>query len=291
MKNLPSEPTLVYTFLLAIAVLVLNPRPTSSWLEVEDQKEFSYIPGSPNGPENWGKLHKDWEICNNGTKQSPINVVCNRMISAPWLGKLKKFYKPSSAILVNRGHDIELQWDVPGSAGFIKIYGTIYALDRVHWHSPSEHTINGKRYDLELHMVHKNVRLQKVAVVAVLYTICTGCEDSFLSMLQDAIRDISAGGEKKVSVGLVDPNDIDMGSREYYRYMGSLTTPPCTEGVIWTIKKQVMTVSEEQVMSLRRAVHDGAIGNARPLQAINNRHILYYHPWFQTTSPLSTADM
>ncbi|RZC91713.1 hypothetical protein C5167_027776 [Papaver somniferum] len=289
MKSFLSAPTLV--FLLVIGVLVLNSRPTSSWLEVEDQTEFSYIPGSPNGPENWGKLHKDWAICNNGTKQSPIDIVCNRMISAPWLRKLKKLYKPSSATLTNRGHDIELQWDVPGSAGFIKIYGTIYTLDRVHWHSPSEHTINGKRYDLELHMVHKNVRLQKVAVVAVLYKICSGCTDSFLSMLESAICEISAGTEKKVSLGLVDPNDIDVGSREYYRYKGSLTTPPCTEGVIWTIKKQVMTVSKEQVMSLRIAVHDGAIGNARPLQAINNRHILYYHPWFQTTSPLSTADM
>ncbi|KAI3880507.1 hypothetical protein MKW92_004117 [Papaver armeniacum] len=289
MKSFLSAPTLV--FLLVIGVLVLNPRPTSSWLEVEDQREFSYIPGSPNGPENWGKLHKDWATCSNGTKQSPIDVVCNRMISAPWLGRLKKFYLPASATLVNRGHDIELAWDVPGSAGFIKIYGNIYALDRAHWHSPSEHTINGKRYDLELHLVHKNVRLQKVAVVAVLYKICAGCEDLFLSMLEGAISDISAGTQKKVSLGLVDPNDIDVGGREYYRYKGSLTTPPCTEGVIWTIKKQVMTVSEEQVISLREAVHDGAIGNARPLQPINNRHILNYHPWFQTTSSPSTADM
>ncbi|KAI3913502.1 hypothetical protein MKW98_003981 [Papaver atlanticum] len=291
MKNLPREPTLVYTFLLVIAVLVLNPRPTSSWLEVEDQTEFSYIPGSPNGPENWGKLHKDWAICNNGTKQSPINVVCNRMISAPWLGRLKKFYVPASATLVNRGHDIELKWDIPESAGFINIYGNIYALDQVHWHSPSEHTINGERYALELHMVHKNLRLRKVAVVAVLYRICAGCENSFLSMLEDAIRDISAGTEKKVSVGLVNPNDINVGCREYYRYKGSLTTPPCSEGVIWTIKKQVMTVSKEQVISLRRAAHDGEGCNARPLQAINNRHILNYNPWFQTTSPPSTADM
>ncbi|KAI3997488.1 hypothetical protein MKX01_008095 [Papaver californicum] len=292
MKNFLSEPTLVYTFLLMIGVLVLNPRPTSSsWLEVEDQKEFSYLPGSPNGPENWGKLHKDWEICNNGTKQSPIDVVRNKMISAPWLGKLKKFYVPASATLVNRGHDIELQWDVPGSAGFIKIDGNIYALHGVHWHSPSEHTINGKRYDLELHMVHKNVRLRKVAVVAVLYRICSECKDSFLSMLEGAIGDISAGTEKKVSVGQVDPNGIDAGSSEYYRYVGSFTTPPCTEGVIWTIKEQVMTVSEEQVMSLRRAAHVGAIGNARPLQSLNNRYILHYYPWFQTTSLPLMADI
>ncbi|KAI3842650.1 hypothetical protein MKX03_027314 [Papaver bracteatum] len=291
MKDFLGEPTLVYAFLLVIAVLVLNPRPTSSWLEVEDQTEFSYIPGSPNGPDNWGKLHKDWATCNNGTKQSPIDVVCNWMISPPWLRKLKKSYVPASATLVNRGHDIELKWDIPGSAGFINIYGNIYELDQVHWHSPSEHTINGRRYDLELHMVHKNVQLQKVAVVAVLYTICNGYENSFLSMLESAICEISATAEKKVSVGLVDPNDIDVGGREYYRYKGSLTTPPCTEGVIWTIKKQVMTVSKEQVNSLRRAVHDGEYGNARPLQEINNRHILNYNPWFQTTSPPSTADM
>ncbi|RZC91714.1 hypothetical protein C5167_027777 [Papaver somniferum] len=108
------------------------PRPTSSWLEVENQEEFNYIAGSPKGPENWGNLRKEWATCKNGTKQSPIDVAYNRMINAPWLGKLKKLYVPASATLINRGHDIDLQWDVQGNAGFIQINSITYALDQVH---------------------------------------------------------------------------------------------------------------------------------------------------------------
>ncbi|MCL7030916.1 hypothetical protein MKW94_006428 [Papaver nudicaule] len=290
MKSFQSEPTLVFTFLL-IGVLVLNPRPTKSWLEVENQLEFDYIVGSAKGPANWGKLRDEWATCNNGTKQSPIDVVYNKMSNAPWLGNLKKLYIPASATLKNRGRDISLQWDVPGSGGYIQISGNTYTLDQVHWHSPSEHTVNGKRYDLELHMVHKNERLQKVAVVAVLYTI-SGCgsKDPFLKTLEGSISDIS-GPKKEVKVGRINPSAIDVCSSEYYRYVGSLTTPPCTEGVIWTIKKQVMSVSKEQVMLLRKAVADGARRNARPLQSLNNRGILYYCPRYQTASSPLVDDM
>ncbi|KAI3949774.1 hypothetical protein MKW92_039964 [Papaver armeniacum] len=286
MKNFVSKPILlVYTYLLT-AVLVLNSsRPTSSWLEVEPRN----VIGSPNGPENWGDLRAEWVTCKNGTNQSPIDLAFSKMRYAPELGDLQTNYTPASGILKNKGYRIRLQWVVAGNAGSIQINNITYVLDNIHWHSPSEHTINGIYLDhetstltvkmipfpLEQHLVHKNVQLQKVAVVAVLYAISI-FKDPFLSKLEDNIMDISGTGASEVNVGQIDPNDIDMSDRTYYRYLGSLTTPPCDEGVSWTIKKKVMPVRRDQVMLLRNAVHDGNENNARPLQPLNNRDILYY---------------
>ncbi|KAI3898850.1 hypothetical protein MKW92_043303 [Papaver armeniacum] len=248
MKSFVSKPIfLVYAYLL-IVVLVSNSRPASSWLEVENQEDFSYVTGSGNGPENWGNLRPEWATCKNGTQQSPINLAFSKMQYAPELGDLQMKYTPASGILKNRGHDISLQWAVAGAAGSIQIDDITYVLDQIHWHSPSEHTVNGRRFALELHMVHKNVELKKVAVVAVLYCLSI-FKDPFLSKVID---------------------------RKYYRYLGSLTTPPCDEGVTWTIKRKVMPVRIDQVMLLRSAVHDGNGNNARPLQPLNNREILYY---------------
>ncbi|KAK7815727.1 alpha carbonic anhydrase 4 [Quercus suber] len=251
---------------------------------------------------------------------------------------------------------VQLKWE--GDAGSIQINGTDYFLDQGHWHSPSEHSINGRRYDLELHMVHlardPNVT-NKIAVVGLFYKI--GHHDDFLSKLMSNIlsmtdkkdernmgvidpREIKMGGKKyyrymgsltvppctegviwainkkirtvsreqvkslRVAVhdlmsnilsmtdkkdernmGVIDPREIKMGGKKYYRYMGSLTVPPCTEGVIWTMNKKIRTVSREQVKSLRVAVHDYAEKNARPVQQLNNREIHFYGP-----NPTSTRN-
>ncbi|KAI3984425.1 hypothetical protein MKX01_011379, partial [Papaver californicum] len=146
----------------------------------------------------------------------------NILITVKFYGKIKKRYKPANTTLKNRGHDITLHWGI-GTAGSIRINGTKYALDQSHWHSPSEHTINGKRFALELHMVHRNLELGKTVVVHVLYKI--GGPDSFLK-------------EVEIKIGMVNPRNIKTGGGKYYRYLGSLTTPPCTEGVIWTINRR-----------------------------------------------------
>ncbi|KAI3985570.1 hypothetical protein MKX01_033374, partial [Papaver californicum] len=169
-------------------------------------------------------------------------------------GKIKKRYKQANATLKNRGHDFTLQWGI-GTAGSIRINGTKYALDQSHWHSPCEHTINGKRFSLELHMVHRNLELGKTGVLHVLYKI--GGPDSFLKEYLFLYIDsffccefFSAGegykehfghryrDSKKIKIGMVNPRHIKTGGGKYYRYLGSLTTPPYTEGVIWTINRR-----------------------------------------------------
>ncbi|KAG6497584.1 alpha carbonic anhydrase 7-like [Zingiber officinale] len=242
--------------------------------EVEDEREFSYVVGSPDGPEHWGEIHQEWALCNNGDMQSPIDLLHERVHVVPGLGRIQRSYRASNATLRNRGHDIMLEWEE--GAGTIHINGTDYELRQCHWHSPSEHSINGKRFAMELHMVHVSAD-QRVAVVGIMYTI--GRPDTFLSELMEDIEEIADIREGERAVGLMDPRHIELGSRKYYRYMGSLTTPPCDQGVVWTISGKIRTVSKEQTALLRQAVHDEAEENARPIQPINGREIQFYTPW------------
>ncbi|KAG4996235.1 Alpha carbonic anhydrase 7 [Glycine soja] len=162
----------------------------STWInaqEVEDESEFDYIKGSEKGPSHWGELKKEWETCKSGKMQSPIDLSSHRVRVVPKLGELKKYYKPQNATVKNRGHDIELKWE--GDAGSININGTEFFLHQCHWHSPSEHTINGRRYDLELHMVHESKRINgkgKIAVVGLFYKI--GRPDSVLNKIRTVSR-------------------------------------------------------------------------------------------------------
>ncbi|XVF20263.1 hypothetical protein REPUB_Repub11eG0182700 [Reevesia pubescens] len=253
-------------------VLVLHSCPAKSQ-EVEDETEFDYDINSEKGPAKWGEIHANWSACSNGTMQSPIDMSNERVKTVSYLGRLKRSYKPSNATLRNRGHDMMLRWE--GDAGSIEINGTEYALNQCHWHSPSEHTINGRRYDLEVHMVHESAD-GKVAVVGIMYKI--GRPDSFLSSLIDHLRAITDVTDAESAVGVIDPRHLKIGSRKYYRYIGSLTIPPCHENVVWSIVRKVRTVTREQVRLLRVAVHDASNTNARPVQSINKRTVKLFRP-------------
>ncbi|WOK94152.1 alpha carbonic anhydrase 7 [Canna indica] len=269
-----SHKFLTVSAILALLFFFSSTLPVSSNSEVEEEKEFSYETGSETGPEHWGEIHKEWSACSNGKMQSPIDLSNDRVRLLHHMGDLRYYYSPAKAVMMNRGHDIMIKFE--GRAGGMWIDGTEYALKQLHWHSPSEHTINGHRYALEMHMVHQSSD-NKTAVVGILYTV--GRPDPFLAKMEGYIRKTEDMDEaEKEQLGMVDPRELNKGSRKYYRYMGSLTTPPCTEGVIWTIMKKVKTVSKEQVHLLREAVHDDMEMNARPTQLINDRVVGFYQP-------------
>ncbi|XP_058760176.1 alpha carbonic anhydrase 7-like [Vicia villosa] len=250
---------------LVMAFVLLSSCPAMSQ-EVEDESEFNYDEKSDKGPQNWGNIKPEWFMCKNGTKQSPINISNKSVQIVSNLGTLQINYKPSNATLKNRGHDIELKFK--SNSNYLQINGTLYVLKQLHWHSPSEHTIDGKRFDLELHLVHQTPS-EKIAVIGILYKI--GTPDPFLSLLKKDLEAISKSNGAEREVGKIDPNLITFDRRQYYRYIGSLTTPPCSENVTWTIVKEVKSVSKEQIDLLRNAVHDESNSNARPLQPLNGR--------------------
>ncbi|KAF8711187.1 hypothetical protein HU200_029200 [Digitaria exilis] len=215
--------------------------------ETEDELEFSYVPGAENGPEHWGSIKPQWSTCGTGMMQSPIDLSHDRV-------KLVNF---------------------SGDAGSLVINETAYYLKQLHWHTPSEHTIDGHRFAMELHLVHESAE-NKAAVIGMLYKF--GAHDKFLRKLEPYIKQIADRRDKVEHVGVVDPRLVRGSDSVYYRYMGSLTTPPCKEGVIWTILKEVRTVSMYQRELLREAVDDGMENNARPLQKVNNRDISIFWP-------------
>ncbi|GMH08149.1 hypothetical protein Nepgr_009989 [Nepenthes gracilis] len=238
--------------------------------EAGDETPFTYEKGTKGGPENWGKINPQWQLCNNGRLQSPIDLLDGGVRVYPALGKLKKYYKPAPAAVNPRGHDIAVTWK--GDAGIIIINGTVYKLMQCHWHSPSEHTFNGSRYNLELHAVHSSSDGKK-AVISVTYKY--GRPDPFLAKMVPYIASL---GKEEKDVGIVNPRDIKLSSRKYYRYLGSLTVPPCTEGVVWTVLAKVKTVSRDQVRVLKEAAQEGFEENSRLTQNRDGRTVLFYTP-------------
>ncbi|KAK9058603.1 hypothetical protein SSX86_023445 [Deinandra increscens subsp. villosa] len=258
---------------ILIVLFIILCAPCAKSQEVDDEHEFTYDPDSPNRPDHWGEIHPEWIMCNQGDLQSPIDLTHKRVQTTSKLGRLDRDYKSANATLINRGHDMMLRW--MGGAGHIHINGTEYQLDQLHWHTPSEHTVNGRRYNLELHLVHQSAD-GKIAVVGIMYKI--GRPDSVLSLMEPYFKALASTKGVEMSVGFMDPRDIKIGSRKYYRYIGSLTTPPCHQNVIWTIVKKVRTVSREQLHGFHGAVHDDAKSNARPVQPLNKRWIKLFRP-------------
>ncbi|KAG4980972.1 hypothetical protein JHK85_034930 [Glycine max] len=145
--------------------------------------EFNYDLSSPNGPLNWGN-NPQWQLCKNGKNQSPINL---QKLSADveFISGIQRNYQPANATLISSEHDIMVNWTE--NAGHITINGTQYQLAQGHWHSPSEHRINGIRYDLELHMVHIS-SAGRLAVTGVLYKFGRP-DDEFISKGRTASRE------------------------------------------------------------------------------------------------------
>ncbi|KAG6431901.1 hypothetical protein SASPL_103473 [Salvia splendens] len=241
--------------------------------EVDDEREFSYDESSGIGPSRWGEIHHEWKACNSGQMQSPIDLRNKRVQIVSHLGKLKRSYKPANATLINRGHDMMLRWT--NYAGHININGTKFHLRQCHWHSPSEHTLDGRKFDMEVHMVHES-DAGRTAVIGIMYKI--GRHDTFISTLKPGFQALSEVKDIEIAIGIVDPYLIKFGSRKYYRYIGSLTVPPCTPNIIWSIVRKVRTVTKEQVNLIREAVHDNLEVNARPIQATNGRSVEIYRP-------------
>ncbi|GMI64762.1 A. THALIANA ALPHA CARBONIC ANHYDRASE 4, alpha carbonic anhydrase 4 [Hibiscus trionum] len=264
------EGRFTFFILLISSLCCLLPLALASSDEVEDETTFAYTEGSGRGPKEWGQLDPHWKLCDTGKLQSPIDLLSAKRQVLPSLGKLKKDYKPAPAVVKNRGHDIMVRWK--GDAGDLSINGTDYKLLQCHWHSPSEHTFNGTRYQLELHLVHVNAR-EELAVIAIIYKY--GRPDPFLTSLLPHIKTM---GDEEKNLGIVNPGNIKFGSRKYFRYIGSLTVPPCTEGVVWTVINKLRTVSRDQVKALRDAVHDGFEENVRPTQSWDGNTVLFYTP-------------
>ena len=155
-------------------------------------------------------------------------------------------------------------------AGKLVINNIDYKLVQSHWHAPSEHFLNGKRLAMELHMVHKSAD-GHLAVIGVL--LREGEPNAFISRIMDKINFIADILHGEASIGKIDPREFGWDLTKFYEYRGSLTTPPCTEDVIWTIVNKVGTVSRQQIDILVDARRAGYEENARPAQPLYKRMV------------------
>ena len=195
-----------------------------------------------------------------GSNQSPVDLA--RFAEAD-LPPIQFSYAASVIDVVNNGHTVQVA-SAPGSQ--ITIDGRIYRLLQVHFHAPSEHHINGASFPLEAHLVHA-AENGDLAVVGVMYEAgdANGVLAETLGNVPGAVN------EKHEFSAPLAPADLLPAERDYYRLNGSLTTPPCTEGVLWLVMKQPMAASPAQIDTLAKMLPEP---NNRPLQPLNARIVL-----------------
>ena len=213
-------------------------------------------------PEHWAEVSPENQTCKVGMNQSPIDI---KNTLKAHINPLKSSYVDSPINIINNGHTIQA-----GFAASVKdvvtIDGVPFQLQQLHFHAPSENTLNGKHFAMEMHLVHKNAE-GEIAVVAVMFE--TGTANSELTKLwqtMPAKADEKAELKQKIDVNKLLPEDLS-----HYRFSGSLTTPPCSEGVRWLVMKHPVTLSVQQLKQFTTAMHHG---NNRPTQPLHGREIV-----------------
>lgn len=210
------------------------------------------------GPANWSKINVDWAKCGNGSRQSPIDIRDGMKVE---LEQISFDYHPSSFNVVDNGHTVQV--GVSGG-NYITVQNRMFELQQFHFHRPSEERINGKAFEMVVHLVHRDAEgrlavlallLERGAPQATIQTVWNNLPLEKFETMQPTI--------------LLDPAEMLPVRRDYYTYMGSMTEPPCSEGVLWLVMKQPVQASPAQMALFSRLYPL----NARPIQPGNGRII------------------
>jgi carbonic anhydrase len=249
MRNLLFARILFCTFALAVSCSAQEHPPEHAW----DYAEAL-------GPSRWGDLKPEFATCKNGHNQAPIDI--RNPVKAA-LPPIHFEYKPSQLHIIDNGHTIMVNYS-PGS--FISVGEKKYALKQFHFHRPSEEKINGNSFEMTVHLVHADDD-GKLAVVAVLLQKGEGS-----ALVHELWNHLPKEKDKEEIFENVqiDLSQILPSDRDYYTFSGSLTTPPCSEDVVWYVLKHPTTVSAEEIERFSRLYRD----NVRPTQPLYDRIVL-----------------
>ncbi len=223
-----------------------------------EKVEWGY--GAENGPDVWDQLSPEYILCAAGTRQSPIDLVNPTPAQLP---AIVFNYRPTALNIRHNGHAIEV---ASTAENWIAVDDTRYELLQFHFHAPSEHTLAGKPFAMEMHLVHKSTD-GTLAVLGVL--IERGSDHAAFNALWAHLPS-TPGEVRRIEHVAINPCDLLPSARRTYRYDGSLTTPPCEEGVKWFVLTTPIELSEAQIAAFTAIVH----GNNRPLQPLNGRKLL-----------------
>jgi len=251
----------------AIAVMVLTTGCVSEHENMEHEKaehtkshttHWGYT--GDVAPEHWAELDEKFSMCGKGKMQTPINIVPTEDIDIKPLGF---HYNTSATTVINNGHTVQVNI---ASGSTVTIDGEEYELKQFHFHTPSENNIKGTEFPLEAHFVHAT-KNGDLAVVAVMFK--DGAADPMIAKIWSKFP---LDENKPVSIDLskADINQILPSDKDYYKFMGSLTTPPCSENVKWNVFKTTKTISKDQVKQFYDIFGHT---NNRPIQDTNHRTI------------------
>ncbi|MDR0721866.1 MAG: carbonic anhydrase family protein [Treponema sp.] len=233
-----------------------GPARTSTAVETESHEVLHWSYEGDTGPEHWYALDPAYALARDGKAQSPIAIDSGDVSLNPDLAKPVISYRKTRFEIENNGHTIEA---LPAGDNAITLDGESYALQQFHFHSPSEHTIDGVSFAMELHLVHKND--QGNLVVIGLMISQGAANETLQGIFENLPAEITREESPRPEVEL-DLSELFAAEAGVYRYEGSLTTPPCTEGVKWNLVIAPIELSPEQIQAFKALY----TGNNRPLQ-------------------------
>ena len=246
------------TFALISAISFLGIGACQSQNDAGLKKKAHWSYTGSTGPESWASLSTDYKTCSSGRLQSPFDIKADLSADLPDMA-LK--YNPLNTTVLNNGHTIQL--DLNG-AGYLEVEDRQFDVLQLHFHTKSEYAIAGEFFPMSMHIVHKS-KDGDLAVIGVMFT--EGESNRQLSALWEKLPKKES---QTTTLRSLDIMDLIPEDRTYYRFMGSLTTPPCSEGVNWYVMKTPVSVSAEQIATFRELFRM----NARPLQDENNRLVV-----------------
>ncbi len=241
--------------------LVLRPRAPAPAPASAVHKDIHWSYEGEGAPTNWGRLKPDYATCASGQRQSPIHIEDSETLRGP-AEAIEFRYAPSKGTVVNNGHTVEVK--VYGENS-LTVRGNTYQLVQFHFHHPAEERINGQGYPMVGHFVHRN----EVGQLAVLAVLLEPGEANPLIQKVWTHMPLDVNDSVRMPPDLIHVGEILPRDQRYYQYMGSLTTPPCTEGVLWLILKQPVSISREQL----RLFGQLYANNARPVQPRHDRPV------------------
>lgn len=242
----------VGTFLLLIGLV--------SWAFAQEHDVHWDYDGEE-GPEYWGELNEEWALCSTGQAQTPIDITMSDFSEGEFPA-VEFNYQPSAVKIINNGHTIQFAYDA-GST--LTLNGTIYNLLQFHFHLPSEHRIDGDRTAMELHLVHQN-ESGALAVLGI-FIEPKGFGETFFDDFWDQLP--REEGEVDLE-GTINAADFLPEAYTLLTYTGSLTTPPCSEGVTWLLLDTPMHLTTTQIAAFGEIFPM----NARPVQPLNERELI-----------------
>jgi len=242
-----------------LTLATAGPRRATTKKKAAPKKEIHWSYEGEGGPENWAKIDGKNALCGSGQRQSPIDIGEGIKVD---LEGIRFDYRPQRVRIEDNGHTIQVNVN-EGNA--IRVMGRSYELKQLHFHRPSEEKVGGKRFDMVAHLVHKDDE-GRIAVVAVLLERGESEQPVIQTIWNNMPLEAgsSTNPPQPLDVAKLLPQD-----RSYYTYMGSLTTPPCDEGVLWMVFKQPVVITPEQLAVFSRVYKN----NARPIQPANSRLI------------------